>query len=52
MEVVHTDMSNEDHLKGLTPEEKEFIRKFAKLTADIILKDRHEKSVRLSEDLR
>lgn len=46
MEVIHSDIPNEDHLKGLTPEEKEFIRKFAKLSADIILKDRHEKQHR------
>lgn len=61
LHIVHSDLSkdeigkgmfnNETHLQGLTPVEQEFIRKFARLTADIILKDKHEKSIRLSSNL-
>jgi hypothetical protein len=43
MEAPEISKLNENHLQGLTLEEEDFIRKLAKLTADIILKDYHKK---------
>lgn len=51
MKVIHTHIRDEKHLQGLTEEEKVFIRRFAKLTANIILED-HEKSIRLSPNIK
>lgn len=54
MDIVHSDISNELHFQGLTPEEIKFIRNLAKLTASCIIKKANEEihSVRVCEDIR
>lgn len=53
MKVIHSDISNQDHFAGLSPEEIKFVRTFAKVCASAIKKSIHETKncIRVQEDI-
>lgn len=50
MKVIHSEIRDERHLQGLTEEEKNFIRRLAKIYVNTIIK-MHEDSIRVCPDI-